>query len=42
MCGVYRPFVADFDKISKPLTALKSTKLPKRLPSPSEKETEAF
>jgi len=32
MCGVYRSFVADFAKIAKPLTALTSTKLPKRLP----------
>jgi len=31
MCGVYRRFVADFAKIGKPLTALTSTKLPKRL-----------
>ena len=29
MCGAYRRFVADFDKIAKPLTALTSTKLPK-------------
>ena len=34
MCGVYRSFVADFAKIAKPLPALKSTKLPKRLPPP--------
>jgi len=34
--------VADFSKIAKPLTALKSTKLPKRLPSPREKNTKAF
>jgi len=34
MCGVYRRIVADFAKIEKPLTALTSTKLPKRLPSP--------
>jgi len=30
--GVYRRFVADFAKIAKPLTALTSTKLPKKLP----------
>jgi len=42
MCGVYRRFVADFAKIAKPLTALTSTKLPKRLPPPSEEETKAF
>jgi len=34
--------VADFSKIAKPLTALKSTKIPKRLPSPREKNTKAF
>jgi len=32
ICGVYRRFVADFSKIAKPLTALTSTKIPKRLP----------
>jgi len=30
MCGGYRRFVADFAKTAKPLTALRSTKLPKR------------
>jgi len=34
-CAVYRRFVADFAKIAKPLTALTSTKLPKRIPPPS-------
>jgi len=38
MCGVYRRFTADFAKIAKPLTALASTKLPKRLPPPWEEE----
>jgi len=38
MCGVYRRFAADFAKIAKPLTALASTKLPKRLPPPWEEE----
>jgi len=42
LCGVYRRFVADFAKIAKPLTALTSTKLPKRLPLPEEKETKTF
>jgi len=42
MCGVYRRFVADFAKISKPLTALTSTKLPKRLPLPREEESKAL
>jgi len=42
MRGVYRRFVADFAKIAKPLTALTSTKLPKKLPPPSGKETDAF
>jgi len=42
MCGVYRRFVADFGKIAKPLTALTSTKLPKRLPPPREEESRAF
>jgi len=34
MCSVYRRFVADFSKIANPLTALKSTKLPKRYQRP--------
>jgi len=42
MCGVYRRFVADSAKSAKPLTALMSTKLPKRLPLPMEKESKAF
>jgi len=42
MCGVYRRFVANFAKIAKPLTALTSTKLPKRLPLPREEESKAF
>jgi len=42
MCGVYRRFVAVFAKIAKPLTALTSTKPPKRLRLPREKESEAF
>jgi len=42
MCGEYRRFVAHFAKIAKPLTALKSTKLPKRLPPPREEESKAF
>jgi len=42
MCGVYRRFVADFAKIAKALTALTSTKLPKRLPSPRKKEKKHF
>jgi len=42
MSGVYRRFVADFAKIAKPLTALTSTKLPKRLPLPGEEESKAF
>jgi len=42
MSGVYRRFVADFAKIAKPLTALSSTKLPKRLSPPGEEETKAF
>jgi len=41
-CGVYGRFVADFAKIAKRLTALTSTKLPKRLPPPREEETKAF
>jgi len=41
MCGVYRRFVADFAKIAKPLTALTSTELPKRLPPPSVYSTAA-
>jgi len=41
-CGVYRRFVADFAKISKPLTVLTSTKLSKRLQAPREEETKAF
>jgi len=39
MCGVYRCFVAVFAKIAKPLTAFTSTELPKKLPSPMERET---
>ena len=39
MCGVYRRFVADFAKISKPLTALTSTEHPKRLLPPREEQT---
>jgi len=35
MCDVYRRFVADFAMIAKPLTALTSTELPKRLPFPT-------
>jgi len=42
MCAVYRRFVADFFKIAKPLRALTSTKLPKRLPLPREEESKAF
>ena len=42
MCDVYRRFVADFTKIAKPLTALKSTKLSKRLLPPREEESKAF
>jgi len=43
MCGEYRRFVADIVKIAKPpLTALNSTKLPKRLPPPMEEESKAF
>ena len=42
MCGVYRRFMADFANITKPLTALTSTKLPKRLPLPREKESKVF
>ena len=42
MCGVYRRFVADFAKIAKPLSALTSTKLPKRLPLPREEDSKAF
>jgi len=41
-CGVYRRFVADFAKIAKPLTALTSTKLPKKLRPPSGEEMDAF
>jgi len=42
MCGVYRRFVAEFAKIAEPLTALTSTKLPKKLPPPSREEMDAF
>jgi len=42
MCGVYLLFVADLAKIAKPVTVLKRIKLPKRLPSPMEKESKAF
>ena len=42
MCGVYRRFVAEFSKIAKPLTALTSTKLPKRVRLPREEESKAF
>jgi len=42
MCGVCRRFVADFAKIEKSLTALTSTKLPKRLPSPRVKDKKAL
>ena len=42
ICGVYRRFVADFTKIVKPLTALRSTKLPKKLLPPSGKNTDAL
>jgi len=42
MCGVYRRFVADFANIAKPLTALTSNKLPKKLPPSSGNETDAF
>jgi len=42
MCGVYGLFVADFAKIAKPLTALTSTKLPRRLPPTREEGTKAF
>jgi len=42
MYGIYRRFVADFAKIAKPLTALTSNKLPKRLPLPREEESKAF
>jgi len=42
MCRVYRCFVADLSKIAKLLTALTSTKLPKRLPPPGEEESKAF
>jgi len=42
MCGVYRHFRADFAKIAKPISALRSTKLPKRLPLPREEESKAF
>jgi len=42
MCGVYRRFVADFAEIEKPLTALTSTKLFKRLRLPREEESPAF
>jgi len=42
MCGVYRRFLADFAKIAKPLTALTSTNLSKRLPPPREEESTAF
>jgi len=41
-CGVYCRFVVDFAKIAKPLTALTSTKLPKKLHPSSRKETDAF
>jgi len=42
MRGIYRRMLVDFAKIAKPLTALMSTKLPRRLPSPREKKTTAF
>jgi len=42
MCSVYRRFVADIAKKEKPLTALTSTKLAKRLPLPREEESKAF
>jgi len=42
MRGVYLRFVADFARIAKPLTALTSTKLPKRLPLPREEDSRAF
>jgi len=42
MCGVDRRFVADFGKIAKPLMALTSTKLAKKLPPPSREEVDAF
>jgi len=42
MRGIYRRILVDFAKIAKPLTALMSTKLPRRLPSPREKKTTAF
>jgi len=41
-CGVHHRFVSDFAKIAKPLTALTSTKLPKKLPPPSREEMDAF
>jgi len=42
MCGVYRRFGADFAKKAKPLTALTSTKLPKKLAPASGREPDAF
>jgi len=42
MRGVCCRFVADFLNVALPLTALTSTKPPKHLPSPSEKEQAAF
>ena len=42
MCDVYRCFVADSAKIAKQLTALTSTKLPKRLPPPREEKSEVL
>jgi len=42
MCGVYHRFVADFAKIAKPVAALTSTKIPKRLPLPRDEESKAF
>ena len=40
-CRVYRHLVADFARIAKPLTALTSTKIPKRLPLPRKEESNA-
>jgi len=42
MCGIYRRFIADFTKTAKPSTTLTSTRLSKKLPPPTEKETDAF
>jgi len=42
MCDVYRCFVANSAKIAKQLTALTSTKLPKRLPPPREEKSEVL